>query len=384
MKTYKFFKEHSVETGILIFFLTYVSLWVIFNFETVKINNNNLNDAINLHKFNPYFSYFLFKISNFLNLQLILGYIVFPSLVVTILYKIFFKLTGSNYWSISLILLSIISTENFPFISFLTNLHNPNELQNYYNLYENFEIQGFPIPSFSIFYFCFLFYYYFRTIRFDEKGLYIFSFFWFMGPFVHPFDGLIGLIFWNTNLFLNSKLKNIAFKKKFILYLIISNIVVGLLLINQVNFDNQILFSNQYYPFYNIFVYFILPIVLIINCIFFFKVDFYEFYQKFLPIYILLLIEVVMILCSIFGFGFDIKMTETRITMFLLHFLYYMPIIYYLNKDNFFLISYSDKRNSFNNYTKKVIYFIFCKFNKVYLSIFSFLIIFYLINSLKI
>ena len=281
-------------------------------------------------------------------------------------------------------LLSIISTENFPFIKFLANLYKFNDLQNYYNLYENFEIQGFPIPSFSIFYFCSLFYVCFKTIKFNEINLYIFSLFWFVGPFVHPFDGLIGLIFWNLNLFLNRKLRNITLTTKFLLYLIISNILTIILLLNQVNLDDQILFSKQFYPLYNIFVYFVLPLILIVCCIVLFKVDFYEFYQKFLPIYILLIIEVIMIVFSTLGFGFDIKMTETRITMFLLHFLYYVPIIYYLSKDDYFLISYNDNKNFFANNLKKIIYYVFCKFNKVYLSIFSLLIIFYLIKSLKI
>ena len=91
-----------------------------------------------------------------------------------------------------------------------------------------------------------------------------------------------------------------------------------------------------------------------------------------------------MILFSILGFGFDIKMTETRITMFLLHFLYYVPIIYYLNKDDYFLMSFSDNKNFFVKNLKKIIYHFFCKFNKIYLGIFSLLIIFYLIKSLKI
>ena len=82
---------------------------------------------------------------------------------------------------------------------------------------------------------------------------------------------------------------------------------------------NKFCFQNNLI-LYTVFVYFVLPIILITACIVLFKVDFYEFYQKFLAIYILLIIEVVMILFSILGFGFLYQMTETRITMFLLHF----------------------------------------------------------------
>ena len=75
-------------------------------------------------------------------------------------------------------------------------------------------------------------------------------------------------------------------------------------------------------------------IFLIINS----KIDFYEFILKFLNIYILMFIELLIIFCSINGIGFDLAMFENRITMFLLHYLYYIPIIYYLNRDQFFLI----------------------------------------------
>ena len=383
MKFLKILKLNFLEIFLFLCFFTYFSFWLNLNFNYVEINNNSIETAIKSHKFNPYISSFVNQLTLFFNLNNFLGFVVFPSLVAVILYKIFLKLTGSYYWSFSLLLLSIISTENFPFIKFLANLYNFNDLQNYYNIYENFEIQGFPIPSFSIFYFCSLFYFYVKTIKFNEKSLYIFSAFWFAGPFVHPFDGLIGLIFWNLNLFLNRRLRNITLTKKFLLYLIIFNILTIILISNQININDQILFSKQSYPLYNIFVYFVLPIILITACIVLFKVDFYEFYQKFLAIYILLIIEVVMILFSILGFGFDIKMTETRITMFLLHFLYYVPIIYYLNKDDYFLMSFSDNKNFFVK-NLKIIYHFFCKFNKIYLGIFSLLIIFYLIKSLKI
>ena len=71
-----------------------------------------------------------------------------------------------------------------------------------------------------------------------------------------------------------------------------------------------------------------------------------------------------MILFSILGFGFDIKMTETRITMFLLHFLYYVPIIYYLNKDDYFLMSFSDNKNFFVNNLKRLFIISFVNLTK--------------------
>ena len=44
------------------------------------------------------------------------------------------------------------------------------------------------------------------------------------------------------------------------------------------------------------------------------------------------------------GFGFELQMLENRITMFLLHYLYYVPVIYYLSKDEIFYNNSSNKQ----------------------------------------
>ena len=38
-------------------------------------------------------------------------------------------------------------------------------------------------------------------------------------------------------------------------------------------------------------------------------------------------------------FRLDLRMFQNRITLFLLHYLYYAPIIYYLNKDEVFIVN---------------------------------------------
>ena len=96
-----------------------------------------------------------------------------------------------------------------------------------------------------------------------------------------------------------------------------------------------------------------------------------------------MIIEFILILMSVNGLGFDLRMLETRITMFLLHFLYYVPVIYYLNRDQFFLLK---KKNYFSveNFLSSLLVLIFQKLSKFYLTIFSILIVIYFIFSLKI
>lgn len=347
------------------------------------LNNNELDVAIKLHKFNPYISYFLFKITELLNIKIFFGLILFPSLIAIILYKIFYKLSGSKLWGVSLTFLSMISTENYQFINFLKIFFNIENYNQKLNLYENFEIQGFPLPSFSIFYFCSLFFVFFNTIKLKTKKLYILSTLWIVGPLVHPFDGIIGLIFWNSIVLVYWKIKKIEVQKLFFIYLILINAVVFIIILSQLNLDTQIIFKKQAYSMYNFIFYFLIPLFLTLLCIKYFKVDLYEFNQKFLGIFILFIVELTVIIFSILGFGLDLKMTGTRLSMFLLHFLYYIPIIYYLNKDSFLLISKNEKISNIQSMVKKMLYFVFCKLNKVYLPCFCFLMIIYLLGSIN-
>ena len=93
-------------------------------------------------------------------------------------------------------------------------------------------------------------------------------------------------------------------------------------------------------------------------------------------------LEFILIITSLLGYGFDLKMLETRITMFLLHFLYYIPPIYYLSRDNFFIFKNSEKK-IIKMYSLKFLTFLFKKLNRIYLPIFSILIISYFVLSIK-
>lgn len=383
MKFYNFFRKYFFEAIIFFLFFSYFSLWTILNLSTVEINNNDLNVAINIHNYNPFFSYIIYKISEILNLKVFFGFILFPSFVVVILYRLFYKLLNSKLWAISISLLSIISTENYPFINYLFSLLFSDGISNTSNLYENFEIQGFPLPSFSILYFSTLFFYFFKTIRITSKYLFIITPFWLVGPLIHPFDGLMCLIFWNFILVTYWLINKITISRKFLIYSFLINLIIFILTLSQIDLANQIIFENQKYNTYNLVIYNIVPVALVILCIKFFKVDFYEFIQRFMGIYVLFFIELIFISLSLLGYGFDLRMIETRIFMFLIHFLYYVPVIYYLSRDSFFIFNNDINYWSFKNLIKKTIFIIFCKLNKIYLPIFSLLIILYLIHSLN-
>ena len=374
---------NKIEIIIFSFFTIYFLIWTKTNYDFVNINNNDLDVVIKLHNFTPYISSLLFNFFNILNLNFILGYIVMPSLVAVIIYKIFFKILDSKLWALSIMLLSMTGSESFPFINFLNNIFNSNLIINAANTKENFEIMGFPIPSFSIFYFCTLYYFSFQFVGIKKKKILLLSFFWIIGPLIHPVDGLLGIIFWDCFILILIKIKKVYLNIKIILFIIANHLIIFFLIFNQITESHFFLSTTQDFPIYNSLIYFLFPAVLISICLILLKIDLYEFTQKFFPIYLLMLIEFLLIILSVNGWGVDLKMLETRISMFLLHFLYYAPVIYYLNRDEFFLIKRNSKF-SLSNFFSYTLILALKKFSKIYLPFFSILIIIYFILALKI
>ena len=97
-----------------------------------------------------------------------------------------------------------------------------------------------------------------------------------------------------------------------------------------------------------------------------------------------MIIVVTVIIFSLNGIGVELRMFEYRITQFLLHFLYYLPIIYYLNKDEIFILKNKHLVSKSNYYFTKIIFLIFNKYKAYYLYPFSLMLIIYFILSLNI
>ena len=375
--------ENSYPIFLFIFFLIYYSFWIKYNFNNVSFNTNDLNTAIEIYNYKPYLSFFLNNIFLSEKLKIFMGFCFFPSLVSVILFLIFKKILANNIWSLSLTFLSIIATENYPFINFLYSLFSETDITTKINLYENFEVMGFPIPSFSVFFFCLTYYFTITSFRLSRFKLYFISFLWIAMFHFHPIDGFIGNFYWISLLLILFFQKKIQISTKDLLILSIIFLINIFVLTSQLNFESLQIEKTQNISHYNILFYFILPIVLISGCLILLKIDLYEFYQKFLNIYLIMFIEIVLIVLSLNGIGFELQMLENRITMFLLHYLYYVPVIYYLSKDEIFYLN-STNKNSYSGRLVILLYYVFNKYKNLYLLFFLFLILVYLILSIKI
>lgn len=381
-KTKKFLSENIYPIFLFLFFSIYFFVWTKFNFSTIVLNTNDLETAVKIHNYKPYFSFFLNQLISSQKFNFYLGFVFFPALTSVILFLIFKKILANNLWSLSLTFLSIIATENYPFINFLLSFFKDFEIRETVNLFENFEIMGFPIPSFSTFFFSLIFYLSISNFKFSKLKIYFLTFSWLLMLHIHPLDGIIGNIYWIILIVLLFFQKRIQLNNKDKFALLFLYILNGFFLIYQLDFTSLELKNSQSITGYNLFFYFILPIMLIICCLAILKIDFYEFYQKFLNIYLIMIIELILIFLSINGLGFEMQMLENRITMFLLHYLYYVPIIYYLSKDEIFYINSTNKR-SFSGKLVIILFFIFNKYKGIYLISFILLIISYLLLSIK-
>ena len=378
-----FFSYNIFEIILFIFFSIYFLLWIKFNYSIIDLNNESIDRAIEIHNYVPYLSYYLNNIFTSTTVHLFLGYCFFPSLFSVIIFKIYKKMLSNNLWAFSLTVLSLTATENYPFINFLFHIFDGFNLKEGANLYENFEIMGFPIPSFSTFFFCLIFYLSLNVIHINKVRIFIITFLWALIIHVHPTDGLIGNVYWLSLLVVLFIQKRIILSRQSILLLSLIYFINFFLIFNQLNFESLKIDLIQTLSLYHIFFYFILPSFLIIICILILKIDLYEFIQRFLNIYLLMFIEIFLLIASLNGLGIEVEMIETRIAMFFLHFLYYVPVIYYLSRDEIFYINSINK----NSYTGRVVilfYYVFNKYKYTYLLTFILLMFMYFISSLKI
>lgn len=371
-----FFFKYSIEVGIFFIFFIYFFIWYLLKANTLVTNNDNFEIIIQSYKYEPIFSSYLNKIILNREIKFFLGFVLVPSLCALMLYKIFYRYLDNKLWAVSLTTLSILSSEHYPFIDFLKEILNFNfTLIVGHNLNENFEIMGYPIPSISVLYFLIIYFYTINSLTFNTNKIYILTICWLIGLHLHPVDGLIGISYW---IFLFSTfvlLNKINFSFFEIIFVLVSYFLNIIYLINRLDFQTLLITTNQSISFYSLFFYFIFPIITIFIIIKFFKVDVYEFFLKFLPIYVIFFVEVLLVAISLKGYGIEIRILENRIVLFLFHFLYYVPIIYYMSKDSIYYNNFKTKY--FKYFLLKTLYFVFNRFKNLYLIFFSVLLIVY-------
>ena len=265
--------------------------------------------------------------------NLIIIFVILPSLIFLLLQKLL--LNYLNFlWSSSISALSIFSYSGYDFKQFI------------YSIFINFnEIKGlapkkiilfeYPNISITILIFLILILICFRLNRFNFNFIISITSLWSFFSFISFSGSIFGILFWliysSIKIFRQKKGKKQNIFNFFLLNLIFYVLFLYLFKNYIFVYENEVKgiynFSLGYFLFY-----FVGPVVSILFIYLFYKIDLYEIFIKFTPLYVLMLSD---FLYSIYlaNYVIDYQNHEYFIyPHFILHFLYIIPIIYYLNK----------------------------------------------------
>ena len=315
---------------------------------------------------------------------ILIGQVIFPALIFYLIVIIFNRYL-SKIWSLTIGFVSIFSFTNYPFRDFLFNLINPSSP---IALGSNIlpEIANFPIPSLSVLFFLLSFYYSTKLVKLDKKRVGILTILWSIQIYINAIDALFGICFWfsyfSIRLFQKEKHNKLPYLIKSTLpqLLIFVVICTPALLLADFSVGETSLARN-----FNVFVhyalYMLLPLLLMVILFKIHKIDSYEILYKFWPVYILMFIEALLVFIAFFfAKGVNLEILTSRISLFFLHFYYYLPVIFYASKQ-YYSFRIGKDGSSVINKIRKVIFIIFNRLNYIYLPFIILLVILFAISS---
>jgi hypothetical protein len=133
-------------------------------------------------------------------------------------------------------------------------------------------------------------------------------------------------------------------------------------------------------PYY-LSVYFVIPLALTAIIFVSLRVDSYEVWHKFRDVYVLMAIELALILLGSFSrVGISPQLISMRITLFFLHFYYYVPVIYFCSRP---YRKYTEGAEAapFADRIRRVLAYAFGPLSRFYLSFMIILIVFFGISA---
>lgn len=307
-------------------------------------------------------------------------YVFIPSLTFFVLQYILLKYLNF-LWATTISVVSIVSYAAYDFKKFLFDL-----VFNFDNLealsQKKIILLEYPNISFSLLLFLSITLFCLNINKFKFYQISILTFLWSCFSFLSFSGSIIGFIFWMIYssirvLRLSSNLTKSFYVLIYnlIFYFIFIYLFKDFLSLEGYAVENIYKFSLSYFI-----LYFFIPIFLIFCLYFFYKIDFYELFVKFLPIYALMISDITV---SLYLLKYEINYLSFEYFVyphFFLHFLYVIPIIYYLSKPlSPFILN---KKNNLNT-IKQGIFIFFNNWSKFYLSLILILLIIFLITPME-
>jgi hypothetical protein len=303
-------------------------------------------------------------------------------------------------WSISLSSLGILGFGSAPFRDFLFRLLTGEGWRDLgVNLFP--DIVNFPFPSLSLLLFLTVFYLSIKRIRMSRKRMLLLSIFWALQSQIHIVNAIIGIPFWVALLGLTLWKSNRGHwtsvqTRQFLLQIVLIALIclpTFYAIWSQVSSEDGLTFVTggmsdvgiMNIDWFFIFTYFVVPILALISTYKIFRIDPYEVVLKFLPVAIIMIIELTLVLLWwIFGIGIPSDLLLSRMGLFFLHILYYVPSIYCVHRAVFNFQSPESGFFKFLIKTRLVLSRFFKNLSSFYLPIFAVLLtIFSLSSSIK-
>jgi hypothetical protein len=264
--------------------------------------------------------------------KIIFSEIILPLFTYIFLFKIFSKYSN-NVWAACFCLVSLVSFQNIDFRYFLLDFFNFVPLNNLGLKEKILLIQKFPLPSLSILFFLVLFFYSSQIKNLTTKRISFFTFLWSVFFYINAIDAVFGFIFWYSYVFI----RILTYKGiKIYVKIFLVKIIITLLVLSPsfLFWDSSVVLKLE--PFkINFFeyqlIYMFLPISLIALTISVLNIDLRATIFKFLPVFLMMISEFLIIYFAyFFNLGVNVDILTKRIPFFFLHFLYYLPIIYFV------------------------------------------------------
>lgn len=314
--------------------LFYLLTLVVWYFTILK--NNNIDDLFKVYPdtfyFKPYLSIYLvetIKSIQLTNFLAIFNIIVAPYLILVLLHKVYSSYIEPKYaFLFSLLSVSVYSEKNFR--DFLYSLSQFNFTENL--SFDEFPlIFKFPFPSLSILLFLTLLFFIINIKKNENKTFWGTTILTSLFFYINALDAVFILFLWFFVVFFVLYEKN-KIKPKIYHFLIAGTILLPGILNNTLTQNYQQVTQHNYY---NLILYNIIPLLL---SILFFKIkriDPREVWFKFKYIYLFLFFEITInLLVYTKLFVVDLDIMNRQALQFVVHLLYYTPIIYYVSRQS--------------------------------------------------
>lgn len=319
-----------------LFYLSLVYLLTLVVWYFTILNNISAETLFKVYPdtfyFKPYLSIHfteLIKNSQLINVFAIFTVIVIPYLILLLLFKVYSFFVEPKYaFLFSLISVSVYNEKNFR--DFLYSISQMNFLENL--TYEEVPlIFKFPFPSLSTLIFLALMVFIISIKKRENKTYWGTTTLTALFFYINALDAIFILFLWFFVVFFVLYEKN-KIKPRVYHLLIAGALLVPGLLNNTLSQNYQ---ETTQYDYYNLVLYNILPLLL---SVLFFKIkriDPREVWFKFKYVYLFLFLEIIINLFIYSGlFIIDLDVMNRQALQFVIHLLYYTPIIYYVSRQS--------------------------------------------------